>query len=169
MVFFDILKQNSFSSEPSLYLKRLFIVIYQTLSCGLFNEGQCFPTIQKKQPLGSGTKFVMLYIECMKYVWKSSKKSQIRETLNLLTDADSITIVMKRKKYLLGGSNYFWGRGRTLPLLTPQLSIVSWLTVGWLWTKLQKVGILGARIPQNYNIYSKMLIDHITSIVSFEI
>ena len=37
---------------------------------------------------------------------KDRKKSRIRETLNLLTDADSINIAMKRKKNERGDIKY---------------------------------------------------------------
>ena len=41
---------------------------------------------------------------------QSHKKFRIRKTLNLLTNADSITIAMKKKKKnnLMGGPNFFF-------------------------------------------------------------
>ena len=48
--------------------------------------------------------------KCTSWIWVFlAKKASIRETLNLLTNADSITIATKRKKFMGVGSNFFFG------------------------------------------------------------
>ena len=78
-------------------------------------------------------------------------KSHIRKTLNLSTDGDSSTDTIKTHQICfwgVGSTNVFlgrvqqkmWGRGRchqqpqprNLPLLTPPLSRVGWVILGWL-------------------------------------
>ena len=82
----------------------------------------------------------------MRHTQSWQKKSHIRETLNLSTDADSSTNIINFFFFFFslffGGSTFFWGASTIqfwvgvnfflfFFLLNPPLSTVGWLTVGW--------------------------------------